>query len=164
MERKDYEKNISTQKKKKKKKPRFHEADGHKSRKAGVETKAAKDEEENKRLKVCMLKRIRKDWEFRRVYRQGKALVSRRIVLYYFKNHETCNRLGVSISKKVGNSVKRHRVKRIFGEAFRQMQDSLAQGYDFILVARKPTVKMNYHSAREELLLLCKKGKLLKKE
>ncbi len=106
--------------------------------------------------------RLKKSWEFKNVYRHGKALVTRNAVLYFCTNKTNENRLGFSISKKVGNSVRRHHIKRVYREAFSHIQDQIKQGYDFILVARKPAVEMNYHRAKEELLYLCRKGKLLK--
>ncbi len=106
--------------------------------------------------------RLKKSWEFKQVYRFGQALVTRNVVLYFCTNSIEGNRLGFSISKKVGGSVERHRIKRIYREAFHHLQDMLKKGYDFVIVARKPAVKMDYFSAKEELLSLCKKGKLLK--
>lgn len=106
--------------------------------------------------------RITKNWEFRRVYRQGKVLVSERIVIYYFRNRYPYNRLGFSISKKTGNSVQRHRIKRIYRESFRSIKESLKSGYDLVLIARKPATEATFQSAREEWLYLCQKGKLLK--
>ncbi|NLY38643.1 MAG: ribonuclease P protein component [Firmicutes bacterium] len=107
------------------------------------------------------LVRIKKSWEFKRVYRFGKTLVSPNVVLYYHVNRLNYNRIGFSISKKIGKSVVRNRIKRIYREAFRSMRENLKKGFDFVLVARKPVIQMNFHKAREELLFLCMKGKLL---
>lgn len=106
--------------------------------------------------------RLQKNWQFKRVYRGGQALVSRSIVLYFYPNRESNNRWGFSISKKVGKSVVRHRIKRIYHEAFRQVQGKIRQGYDFIIIARRPAAVVDFHQAGEELLYLCRKGKLLK--
>lgn len=105
---------------------------------------------------------LKKSWEFKRVYRCGRALVSRNIVLYYCPNRLGENRVGFSISKKVGKSVARHRIKRIYGEALGDLQEQLRKGYDMVIVARKPAVAVSFHQAREELQHLCRKGKILK--
>jgi len=105
--------------------------------------------------------RLKKSWEYKHVYRYGKTLVTKNAVLYFCTNKISTNRLGFSISKKVGKSVERHRIKRVYREAFNHIQEKIKQGYDFVLVARAPAVKMNYHLANEELLHLCRKGKLL---
>ncbi len=107
--------------------------------------------------------RLRKSWEFKRVYKKGKTVVSRNIVLYYCKNNLTYNRIGFSISKKVGKSVVRNKIKRIYKEAFYQLNvnGKLRKGYDFILIARKPAVDVNYYEACKELYTLCRKKNLL---
>jgi ribonuclease P protein component len=105
--------------------------------------------------------RLKKSWEFKHVYRHGKALVSRNIVLYYCANREGMNRIGFSISKKVGKSVERHRIKRLYRESFIHLHGMLKQGIDFVLVARKPAAGVSFDKAREELIGLCKRGNLL---
>lgn len=107
------------------------------------------------------LNRLKKSWEFRRVYRYGRTVVSRNIVLYYCPNRLGINRIGFSISKKVGKSVIRNRIRRVYREAFIKMEDKLVKGYDFIIVARKPAVSSTFIGACEELLKLCRKGQLV---
>jgi len=108
--------------------------------------------------------RLKKNWEFRRVYRHGKTVVSRNIVLYYCPNKLGYNRIGFSISKRVGKSVVRNRIKRIYREAYYQLENKLHQGYDFILIARKPAVDVTFHEASKELYNLCRKKNLIQKK
>jgi len=107
--------------------------------------------------------RLKKNWEFKRVYRYGRTVVSRNIVLYYCPNGLKFNRIGFSISKKVGKSVVRNKIKRIYREAFSKLQGQLCNGYDFILIARKPAVDVSFNEAFKELYNLCRKGQLLLK-
>ena len=105
--------------------------------------------------------RLKKNWDFKRVYRYGRTVVSRNIVLYYCPNGMESNRIGFSISKKVGKSVVRNKIKRIYREAFFKLEEQLCKGYDFILIARKPAVDVSFHEALKELYNLCRKGQLL---
>ena len=108
--------------------------------------------------------RLKKNWEFKRVYRNGRTVVSRKIVLYYCPNGKEYNRLGFSISKKVGKSVVRNKIRRIYREAYGRIESQLKKGYDFILIARKPAVDVSFQEACKELYNLCRKGKLLQKK
>jgi ribonuclease P protein component len=107
--------------------------------------------------------RLKKNWDFKRVYRYGRTVVSRNIVLYYCPNGMEYNRIGFSISKKVGKSVVRNKIKRIYREAFFMLEGRLCKGYDFILIARKPAVDVSFQEAFKELYNLCRKGQLLLK-
>ncbi len=91
-------------------------------------------------------------------------MVSKNIVLYYYNNGTHYNRIGFTISKKVGKSVTRNKIKRIYKEAFYKIEDHLKKGYDLVLIARKPAVDVNFHDACKELFYLCRKGKLIQKQ
>lgn len=110
-----------------------------------------------------VLQRLKKNWEFKRVYRNGRTVVSRNIVLYYCPNDKEYNRIGFSISKKVGKSVIRNRIRRVYKEAFKAVDKYLAKGYDFILIARKPAVDASFRQASKELYNLCRKGQIVLK-
>ena len=115
------------------------------------------------RFRVMALQRLKKNPDFKRVYRYGRTVVSRNIVLYYCPNNRDYNRIGFSISKKVGKSVVRNKIKRIYREAFITIEKHLSKGYDFILIARKPAVDVSYREACEELHNLCRKKRLIAK-
>ena len=110
------------------------------------------------------LQRLKKNWEFKRVYRNGRTVVSRNIVLYYCPNGHEYNRIGFSISKKVGKSVIRNRIRRVYKEAFKAVDKYLVKGYDIILIARKPAVDASFRQASKELYNLCRKGQMVAKK
>jgi len=114
-----------------------------------------------------MIYRLRKNFEFKIVYRRGKSVANELLVMYILKNKRnkdkemnSYNRLGVSISKKVGNSVVRSRSKRLISESFRLNYDYILKGYDFIFIARNPIVDKNYFDVEKAMINLIKKAGL----
>lgn len=85
-----------------------------------------------------MLKKnvLRNDKDFSKIYKRGKSVGDRYVVLFYRKNGLSYNRTGFLASKKVGNSVQRNRAKRLMKESYRKLEGTLPTGYDFILIAR----------------------------
>ena len=74
--------------------------------------------------------------DFCRLYKRGKSLVDRNVVIYYSKNKLGFNRVGFTVGKKVGGAVTRNRAKRLMRESFRLLEPRLVQGFDFVLVSR----------------------------
>ncbi|MGN0702574.1 MAG: ribonuclease P protein component [Lentihominibacter sp.] len=85
-----------------------------------------------------MLKKevLRKKEDFSAIYRRGKSVSDRLIVLFYRKNGLSYNRTAFLASKKVGNSVQRNRAKRLMRESFRKSCSDIKSGYDLIFIAR----------------------------
>ncbi len=86
-------------------------------------------------------RRLSRSAEFERVYRQGRSRGNRFLVVYTFPREADAHgadgpRLGLSVSKRVGGSVERSRVKRVLREAFRAEQEVLSGDADYVLVAR----------------------------
>jgi ribonuclease P protein component len=81
--------------------------------------------------------RLSRSAEFERVYRQGRSVANRHLVLYTFPNASTERpRLGLSVSRKVGGAVERNKVKRLLREAFSHAENELRPGQDVVVVAR----------------------------
>lgn len=99
---------------------------------------------------------LKKRSDFQIVYKKGKSFANRHLVMYKLKNDTDRNRLGISVSKKVGNSVVRHRVTRLIREAYRLNEDKFEQGYDFVIVARVSTKGISYFDMESALLHVAK--------
>ncbi len=82
-------------------------------------------------------RRLSRSAEFERVYRQGRSVANRHLVLYSFPNESIDRpRLGLSVSRKVGGAVERNHVKRLLREAFDGVEAELEGGHDVVVVAR----------------------------
>lgn len=104
------------------------------------------------------IKHLKKNYEFLKVYRSGRSVAQKYLVMYYIKNEVKCNRIGVSISKKVGKSVTRHRIRRLIMESFRLQDLKLEKGFDFVFVARKPAAKAGFREVSNDIEVLIKKA------
>ena len=97
---------------------------------------------------------LKKNRDFQNVYRNGKSFANRYLVMYVLGNGTEHNRLGISVSKKVGNSVKRHRITRLIREVYRLREDTFNSGLDVVVIARVSAKDISYHQVENSLLHL----------
>lgn len=102
--------------------------------------------------------------QFAEVYEKGKAYGTRTLVLYVLEPDEDREegRLGISVSKKVGNSVVRHRIRRLIKESFRLHRSEWA-ARDYVVVARKEAAGKSYEEIEKTLFFLGRKSNMLVK-
>ena len=79
---------------------------------------------------------LKKNSDFQKVYRRRDSKGNRLLVMYKLKNDSDSLRIGISVSKKVGNSIVRHRLTRLIREAYRLNRENFETGYDIVVVAR----------------------------
>ena len=101
---------------------------------------------------------------FRRAYSKGRTAADSRLALYVRRNGQKANRLGLTVSTKVGCAVVRNRVRRRLREIYRLNEGALAAGCDVVVVARVRAASSDYHQLEKSFLRLADKLGLLKKD
>ncbi len=107
---------------------------------------------------------LKKNGDFQRVYRYGKSYADKYLVLYILKRDSQRNRLGISVSKKVGNSVVRHRIGRLIRESYRKNEEKFLPGMDLVVIARQAANGRTYQEIESALLHLANLHRILRKE
>ena len=80
---------------------------------------------------------IKKNFEFKKMLHKGKYIPGKFIVVYYLENKEEKNKIGIAISKKVGKSVVRNRIKRLIRESYYALEKDLKKQYSIVFMWRK---------------------------
>ncbi len=98
---------------------------------------------------------IKKNSDFQKIYQSGKSYANRQLVMYVKRAGQPDQRIGISVSKKVGNSVVRHRLTRLLRECFRLNKNILTTGLDIVVVVRPAAKEVNYKTIERAFLHLC---------
>ena len=104
---------------------------------------------------------LKKNEDFKKVFDEKKSCANKYLVLYYKENELDINRLGIQVSKKVGNSVVRHRLTRLIRESFRLNENSFKHGLDLVVIARGDAKGKTYKEIEDALLHLGKQSRIL---
>ena len=107
---------------------------------------------------------LKKNRDFQYVYNNGVSFANRFLVMYVVKKGIEKNRLGISVSKKVGNSVIRHHITRLVRESYRLHEDMFNSGLDIVVIARVTAKHATYHEIESALLHLGGLQKIINKE
>ena len=115
-----------------------------------------------KDIKMLFSESMKKTQDFRNVYENGKSYADRFIVLYVWENGSSRNRVGISCSKKIGNSIVRHRFSRLVREAYRLQENVFNSGLDIVVVARACARDASFHDIENSLIRLAGKARIMK--
>lgn len=99
---------------------------------------------------------LKKNRDFQYVYKNGRSYANKYLVMYCMENNQNINRLGISVSKKVGNSVVRHHVTRLIRESYRLHENIFNSGLDIVVIARKSAAEVSYWEIESAMLHLGK--------
>ena len=95
--------------------------------------------------------RIKKNKEFQQIFKKGKSFANRQFIVYVLKSDQPEFRLGLSVSKKVGNAVTRNRIKRYIRQTFLELKDDLKPDADYVIIARQQAAEMDFHESKKSL-------------
>ena len=99
---------------------------------------------------------LKKNRDFQIVYKRGKSYANKYLVMYKKPNGLNKNRIGISVSKKVGNSVVRHRLTRLIRESYRLQESKMQCGYDIVVIVRASANGKSYGAMDSALIHLAK--------
>ena len=103
---------------------------------------------------------LKRSRDFKEVYNHKRSVANRLLVLYVRENSLSVNRLGISISRKVGNAVIRNRIKRLIKEQMRTQEEDLTNGYDLVIIARINAAQSDFNLIGQSLQDLLDKQKI----
>ena len=106
---------------------------------------------------------LKSNRDFKNVYNRGKSYANKYLVMYVLENNSERNRIGISVSKKVGNSVVRHHITRLLRESYRLHEDIFNSGLDIVVIARVSAKDIKYAQIESALLHVAKLHKTVLK-
>ena len=99
---------------------------------------------------------LKKNKDFQKVYRNGTSYGNKYLVMYLLKNKLERNRIGISVSRKVGNSIIRHHITRLVRESYRLHEEDFYCGFDIVVIARVAAKGKSYWEIESALIHLGK--------
>ncbi|MEG1581643.1 MAG: ribonuclease P protein component [Clostridia bacterium] len=105
--------------------------------------------------------RLKKNYEFSYLYKKGEKLFSKEVTLIYVKNKNNHKKIGISVSKKIGNAVVRSRYKRKLREAINLHINNLSDSFNYLLIAREDIINASFKEIYFSVTKLLKKGNLI---
>ena len=108
--------------------------------------------------------RVKKNIEFQKIFKHGKSFANRQFVLYFLPKEEQDEfRIGLSVSKKVGNAVVRNQIKRYIRQSFLELKDEVNPNMDYVIIARNQAASLDFHETKKSLQHVLKIAKMIQK-
>ena len=104
--------------------------------------------------------RVKKEKDFNAIFKEGKSFANRKFVIYRLENNEQHFRVGLSVSKKLGNAVTRNQIKRRIRHILIEYKNQLVENVDFVVIARKGVEILEYAEMEKNLLHVLKLSKI----
>jgi ribonuclease P protein component len=109
--------------------------------------------------------RVKKNKDFQEIFQKGRSFANRQFVVYALKKEDQDYfRIGLSVSKKLGNAVTRNQIKRYVRQSILELKEQVASGNDYVIIARKPAAEMDFFEVKKSLTHVLKVGKVLRRQ
>ena len=104
--------------------------------------------------------RVKREKDFKEIFQYGTSFANRKFVVYQLENQQNHFRVGLSVSKKLGNAVTRNQIKRRIRHILLSVREHLADNVDFVVIARKGAESLDYAEMEKNLLHVLKLSKI----
>jgi len=104
--------------------------------------------------------RVKREKDFKAIFKDGTSFANRKFVVYQLENQQNHFRVGLSVSKKLGNAVTRNQIKRRIRHIIQNAKGSLLDHVDFVVIARKGVETLEYAEMEKNLLHVLKLSKI----
>ena len=104
--------------------------------------------------------RVKREKDFKEIFQYGISFANRKFVVYQLENQQNHFRVGLSVSKKLGNAVTRNQIKRRIRHILQSVKGSLVEHVDFVVIARKGVETLEYAEMEKNLLHVLKLSKI----
>ena len=104
--------------------------------------------------------RVKREKDFKAIFKDGTSFANRKFVVYQLENQKSHFRVGLSVSKKLGNAVTRNQIKRRIRHILLSVREHLADNVDFVVIARKGVESLDYVEMEKNLLHVLKLSKI----
>ena len=104
--------------------------------------------------------RVKKEKDFNAIFKEGESFANRKFVIYRLENNEQHFRVGLSVSKKLGNAVMRNQIKRRIRHILIEHKNQLVENVDFVVIARKGVEILDYAEMEKNLPHVLKLSKI----
>ena len=104
--------------------------------------------------------RVKREKDFKAIFKDGTSFANRKFVVYQLENQQNHFRVGLSVSKKLGNAVTRNQIKRRIRHILQSVKGSLVEHVDFVVIARKGVETLEYAEMEKDLLHVLKLSKI----
>ena len=108
--------------------------------------------------------RVKREKDFKEIFQYGTSFANRKFVVYQLENQQNHFRVGLSVSKKLGNAVTRNQIKRRIRHILLNVREHLADNVDFVVIARKGVEELDFHQVEKNLIHVLKIAQVYRQE